>query len=283
MQTTPPNDTQAPPSLNIQRSTTLVSLPAEIRNAIIMLLLSTYSGHINLHGKNESRSKDVSQHALGPLSLLLVSHRLKSETHAMLFAHYTIHLPPKLNPRPAENHLFHCIRSAIIELGMSPRNARILYELGKIEQLESLELRCHRPIFGALELCLHFSSQFKRLRNLKIVDLKKLGRDEKSSSRRPISEDTFVRELSTRIVVFGMAESGMQLDAVELEKDTKKLRDRIKQWTPERNLELTVWPSKKMVRRAVSRANECRFELYLRNETIQHCHERSYGTRGLTI
>ncbi|KXT15272.1 hypothetical protein AC579_4867 [Pseudocercospora musae] len=279
-----PNNTQAPPSLDIQRSMTFVNLPAEIRNAIIALVLPAYSGHIILHPKNESRSKDVSHQTLGPLSLLLVSRRLKSEIHPMLFASYAIHFPPKLHSMSsAANDLFHCITSAIIELGTSPGNGRVLFELGKIELLESLELRCHRPIFGTLELSLHFSSQFKRLRNLKIVDLKKLGRDEKSSSRRPISEDNFVIELSTRIVVFGMAESGMQYDAVELEKDAKKLRDRIEQWTPERNLELTVWPSKKMVQRALWRANECRVEMYLRNESIQECNERSYGTRGLTI
>ncbi|KAF7193798.1 hypothetical protein HII31_04867 [Pseudocercospora fuligena] len=275
--------TQELSTLRIRRLATFVSLPAEIRNEIVSLVLSEYSGHVNLHAKDGCQSGNEHSRALGPLALLLVSRRLKSEIHAMVMGSYAIHFPPRLPPKPAHNHLFHSVKSATIKLDTSSGNGRILHELGKFEQLVSLELRYHRSIFGTLERSLHFSPQFQSLRSLKLVDLKKLGRSEIYSSRRPISEDNYVIELSTRIIVFGMAESGMQHDAINLEKEAKKLRDRIQQWTPERNLDISVWPTKKMVRRALWRANECRVELYTRDLSIQEGHERSYGTKGLMI
>ncbi|EME85195.1 uncharacterized protein MYCFIDRAFT_85281 [Pseudocercospora fijiensis CIRAD86] len=179
----------------------------------------------------------------------------------MVFASYAIHLPPGLPPKPAANALFHCITSAIIELGMSPGNVRILYELGKFELLASLELRCYRPVFSTLERSFQPSSQFKRLRTLKVVDLKALGRDELSSSRRSILEDNCVIELTTRIIVFGIPESAMEYGATKLDKDARKLLDRVQEWTPERNLEVSVWPSQSMVQLARLRANECRLEI----------------------
>lgn len=275
--------TQELSRLRLQRSATFVNLPAEIRNKIVSLVLSGYSGHINMHTKDALPRKIEHSRALGPLSLLLVSRQLKSEVHAMVMASYAVHFPPRLPPKPNQNHLFHSVKSAIIELDTSSGNGRIIHELGKFEQLESLERRYHRPIFGTLERSLHSSPQFKSLRSLRLIDLKKLGRAEMSSSRKPISKDNYVIELSPRIIVFGMAEAGMQRDAVNLEKDAKDFRDRIQQWTPERNLEISVWPTKKMVRRALWRANECRVEMYTRNLSIQERHERSYGTKGLMI